>query len=94
MHARKKAGQISTPLYGIATDSWFWTFIRLDTQGKVSTHTLHWWEGREVEIISYLSRIMQRAACSSSAQGCASSREPSPPWRKRADSESPRGGDY
>jgi hypothetical protein len=34
MHARKKAGQTSILLYGIATDSWFWTFIRLDTQGK------------------------------------------------------------
>ncbi|KAJ0421228.1 hypothetical protein BJY00DRAFT_312143 [Aspergillus carlsbadensis] len=62
MHARKKPGRTSNALYGIATDSWFWTFIRLDTQGKISTHTLHWREGRQVEIISHLSRIMQRAA--------------------------------
>jgi hypothetical protein len=35
MHARKKASRPSTTLYGIASDSLFWTFIRLDTQGKV-----------------------------------------------------------
>ncbi|KAL2861894.1 hypothetical protein BJX68DRAFT_223469 [Aspergillus pseudodeflectus] len=76
MHARKKASRTSSLLYGIATDSLFWTFIRLDTQGKVSTHTLSWRDGQQIEIVSHLHRIMQRAATLSPVQSYSLSREP------------------
>ncbi|KAL2783186.1 hypothetical protein BJX66DRAFT_319013 [Aspergillus keveii] len=76
MHARKKGGRNSSPLYGISTDSLFWTFLRLDTNGKVSTHTLSWRDGQQIEIVSHLHRIMQRAATLSPVQSYSLSRQP------------------
>ncbi|KAL2825326.1 hypothetical protein BDW59DRAFT_161803 [Aspergillus cavernicola] len=61
-HARKKAGRSSTPIYGIATDSFNWQFIRLDAQGRVSTRWFSWLEGHQVEIISHVHKIMSHAA--------------------------------
>ncbi|KAL2872486.1 uncharacterized protein BJX67DRAFT_376301 [Aspergillus lucknowensis] len=37
-HARKKAGRANTTIYGIATDSYDWCFLRFDPQGKISSH--------------------------------------------------------
>ena len=33
--ARKQAGRTNWPIYGIATDSWDWHFLRLDPNGVV-----------------------------------------------------------
>lgn len=34
-HARHKAGRAKTPIYGVATDSHNWDFIRMDASGSV-----------------------------------------------------------
>lgn len=34
-HARKKAGRAKTPIYGVATDTEDWDFIRMDASGNV-----------------------------------------------------------
>ncbi|KAE8355433.1 hypothetical protein BDV28DRAFT_146107 [Aspergillus coremiiformis] len=73
---RKRRGKMDTSLYGIATDSWIWTFIRVDTRGKISTHTLSWLEGKGPDIISHLHKIMDHAAILSAAPSQTPSRQP------------------
>jgi hypothetical protein len=34
-HARNKAGRAKTPIYGVATDTEDWDFIRMDASGNV-----------------------------------------------------------
>ncbi|KAL4908447.1 hypothetical protein BDW74DRAFT_175129 [Aspergillus multicolor] len=62
-HARKKAGRSVVPIYGISTDSYLWTFIRLDSNRKVLRHSFRTNEYRgETMIVSLLHRILSQAA--------------------------------
>ncbi|KAL2851633.1 hypothetical protein BJY01DRAFT_244966 [Aspergillus pseudoustus] len=74
--ARKEAGRKNTTIWGIATDSWSWTFIRVDPHGQVLTQAYSWVEGESIEIISHLHKKMQHAACLSPAQSNTLSRQP------------------
>ncbi|KAL3458208.1 hypothetical protein BJX64DRAFT_267012 [Aspergillus heterothallicus] len=60
--ARRKAKRTLTPLWGIATDSRHWEFLRLDTNGKVSAHTLRWNYDQQDEILSLLYKIAREAS--------------------------------
>ncbi|KAL4914884.1 hypothetical protein BDW62DRAFT_204104 [Aspergillus aurantiobrunneus] len=61
-HGRKNAGRPNTAIYGIATDSYDWTFIRLSPEGNLVILTLSWKAGHGKEIISHLHKIMDHAA--------------------------------
>ncbi|KAL2870085.1 uncharacterized protein BJX67DRAFT_378631 [Aspergillus lucknowensis] len=61
-HGRKKAGRANTAIYGIATDSYDWTFIRLSPEGTLAITNLGWKDGYGAEIISHLHKIMDQAA--------------------------------
>ncbi|OJJ03764.1 hypothetical protein ASPVEDRAFT_73397 [Aspergillus versicolor CBS 583.65] len=61
-HARKKAGRANMPIYGISTDGYEWYFIYLGPQGNTSSHVLSWEQGKQVEIISHIHKILQQAA--------------------------------
>ncbi|KAL3485651.1 hypothetical protein BJX62DRAFT_242733 [Aspergillus germanicus] len=39
---RKQRGRMNAPIYGIATDTWYWYFLRLDPDGVVSKHVVDW----------------------------------------------------
>ncbi|KAL2827173.1 hypothetical protein BDW59DRAFT_179191 [Aspergillus cavernicola] len=72
-----KAGRANTAIYGISTDSYSWTFLRLGANEKVSSHYLVWNEGKQVEIISQIHRIMSHAAVLSPASTNVSGKQPS-----------------
>ncbi|KAL4783775.1 hypothetical protein BJX76DRAFT_357679 [Aspergillus varians] len=62
-HGRKKASRTNTAIYGIASDSYDWTFIRLSPQGTLSVHNLDWKDGCGAEeIVSHLHNVMDHAA--------------------------------
>ncbi|KAL2861899.1 hypothetical protein BJX68DRAFT_260699 [Aspergillus pseudodeflectus] len=61
-HARKQAGRFNSPIYGLATDSWNWYFLRLDPDGVVSKHMVDW-HTDPVEVVSHIHKIMDHAAC-------------------------------
>ncbi|KAE8331325.1 hypothetical protein BDV39DRAFT_200977 [Aspergillus sergii] len=75
-HIRKQAGRQNTDIYGIGTDSFEWTFIQLNREGKISTHSLSWIEGKGSEIIFHIHKIMDDAAILSPVPSQGPSRRP------------------
>ncbi|KAL3485647.1 hypothetical protein BJX62DRAFT_242728 [Aspergillus germanicus] len=74
--ARKQAGRTNSPIYGIATDSWDWHFLRLDPiSGVVSTHFVNW-HTDPIEVISLIHKIIDQAACLTPAPSRSLSRLP------------------
>ncbi|KAE8140934.1 hypothetical protein BDV38DRAFT_279391 [Aspergillus pseudotamarii] len=61
-HARKEVRRKDVSVYGIATDSFTWTFLYLDNSGKWSGRTYHWGSGQESLIISMIHKIIYQAA--------------------------------
>ncbi|KAL4782579.1 hypothetical protein BJX76DRAFT_358841 [Aspergillus varians] len=74
-NARKQAGRTNSPIYGIATDSWDWNFLRLDPNGVVSTRFVNWHKD-PIEVISLIHKIMDQAACLTPVSSQALSRQP------------------
>ncbi|KAJ0421234.1 hypothetical protein BJY00DRAFT_312147 [Aspergillus carlsbadensis] len=71
--ARERAGRPDTPIYGFVTDTIDYVFIRIDPQGKMSTHTILLRPDFPDKVISLLWKIMQLAPdasrCSASPNG-------------------------
>ncbi|KAE8357377.1 hypothetical protein BDV27DRAFT_170597 [Aspergillus caelatus] len=61
-HARKEVQREDVSVYGIATDSFTWTFLYLDNNGKWSRRTYQWVSGQEKLIISMIHKITRQAA--------------------------------
>ncbi|KAL3455953.1 hypothetical protein BJX64DRAFT_294562 [Aspergillus heterothallicus] len=62
-HARAKTGRTSSiPLYGIATDSEDWDFIRMDETGNVDVQQFHWTKTGGARIVSLLRKIVREAS--------------------------------
>ncbi|KAL3460129.1 hypothetical protein BJX64DRAFT_290610 [Aspergillus heterothallicus] len=61
-NARKQAERTNWPIYGIATDSWHWYFLRLAPNGVVSTHFVDWSKD-PIQVISWIHKIIDQAAC-------------------------------
>ncbi|KAL3470178.1 hypothetical protein BJX99DRAFT_264498 [Aspergillus californicus] len=59
-NARQKAG-LDAEIYGIATDSHTWAFIRINNKGQYSKWVLDW-EYDEKEIVTHILRILEYAA--------------------------------
>ncbi|OJI97481.1 hypothetical protein ASPVEDRAFT_79194 [Aspergillus versicolor CBS 583.65] len=57
-----QAGRTNSPIYGIATDSWDWYFLRLDPNGVVSAHVVLW-HNDSIEVISLIHKIIDQATC-------------------------------
>ncbi|OJJ63451.1 hypothetical protein ASPSYDRAFT_234953 [Aspergillus sydowii CBS 593.65] len=73
--ARKQAGRTNWPIYGIATDSWDWHFLRLDPNGVVSKHFMDW-RRDPIEVVSWIHKIMDQAACLTPVSSQTLSRQP------------------
>ncbi|KAL2868342.1 uncharacterized protein BJX67DRAFT_54710 [Aspergillus lucknowensis] len=61
-HARFKAGRAKIPIYGIATDSEDWDFIRMDATGNVDIQQFNWHASNGSQIISLVYKIMREAS--------------------------------
>ncbi|PWY72058.1 hypothetical protein BO83DRAFT_437967 [Aspergillus eucalypticola CBS 122712] len=61
-HARRRAGRPDVTVYGIATDSFDWTFIKIDQNSVFSSVKLDWAEGQHMECYSLLHKLIDRAA--------------------------------
>ncbi|KNG83481.1 hypothetical protein ANOM_006671 [Aspergillus nomiae NRRL 13137] len=61
-HARKEIQRKDVSIYGIATDSFTWTFLYLDNSGKWSRRTYQWESGQGNLIVSMIHKIIRRAA--------------------------------
>ncbi|OJI79677.1 hypothetical protein ASPTUDRAFT_194469 [Aspergillus tubingensis CBS 134.48] len=60
--ARRAAGRHDTAIYGVATDSNIWEFIRLGNDSKYSVAHYRWDHGHGIQIISTLRRIINHAS--------------------------------
>ncbi|RAH58424.1 hypothetical protein BO85DRAFT_487151 [Aspergillus piperis CBS 112811] len=60
--ARRAAGRHDTAIYGVATDSNIWEFIRLGNDSKYSVAHYRWDHGQGIQIISTLRRIIDHAS--------------------------------
>ncbi|KAG0159287.1 hypothetical protein PDIDSM_6809 [Penicillium digitatum] len=58
---RKRAKIPDTSVYGIATDSFKWAFIRIRPNGEWTERTYHWAHSAQ-EIVSMLAKILAHAA--------------------------------
>ncbi|KAL2848178.1 hypothetical protein BJY01DRAFT_246503 [Aspergillus pseudoustus] len=61
-HARYKARRAKTPIYGVATDSQDWDFIRMDATGNVDIQQFSWEANQRSQIISLLHKIVAEAS--------------------------------
>ncbi|KAL3451565.1 hypothetical protein BJX65DRAFT_268113 [Aspergillus insuetus] len=61
-HARAKAGRASIPIYGIATDSEDWDFIRMDGTGNVDVQQFNWKKTGGAHIVSLLRKVVREAS--------------------------------
>ncbi|GKZ78405.1 hypothetical protein AnigIFM56816_001963 [Aspergillus niger] len=60
--ARRRAKRPDVSVYGIATDSYYWFFIKIDQKSRVSKLALDWADGQEMEIYSFLHKLIDSAA--------------------------------
>ncbi|KAL4891747.1 hypothetical protein BDV59DRAFT_203339 [Aspergillus ambiguus] len=61
-NARKEVGRKDVSIYGIATDSFTWSFLYLDNQGRWSRRTYEWGSGQGDKIVSWIHKIIRQAA--------------------------------
>ncbi|EAU37388.1 predicted protein [Aspergillus terreus NIH2624] len=61
-HARKAVNKKDCTIYGIATDSFAWTFLYLDNDGRYSRIAYFWDNGDQDVIVSTIHKIIRRAA--------------------------------
>ncbi|KAL3486768.1 hypothetical protein BJX62DRAFT_241642 [Aspergillus germanicus] len=57
-HARSKAGAAKGPIYGIATDSGDWDFVRIDAEGNVDVEQFNWTKWGGSHIVSLLRKVV------------------------------------
>ncbi|KAJ0421235.1 hypothetical protein BJY00DRAFT_312148 [Aspergillus carlsbadensis] len=67
-HVRRERGRTNAPIYGIATDSMYWYFVRLHPDGVVSKHVVDW-NVNPMEFVSQIHKIMDHAAYLASRSG-------------------------
>ncbi|PYH66996.1 uncharacterized protein BO88DRAFT_427590 [Aspergillus vadensis CBS 113365] len=60
--ARRAAGRHDTAIYGVATDSNIWEFIRLGNDSKYSVAHYRWDHGHGIQILSTLRLIINHAS--------------------------------
>ncbi|KAJ0416358.1 hypothetical protein BJY00DRAFT_304238 [Aspergillus carlsbadensis] len=60
--ARHEAGRATIPIYGVATDSVDWIFIRMDGQGNVTDETFKWGRFGGSQVFSLLLKIVRQAS--------------------------------
>ncbi|KAL5364431.1 hypothetical protein BJX96DRAFT_132576 [Aspergillus floccosus] len=60
VYAARKAKKFKGGVYGICTDSYFWTFLHLSDKGHVSKRCLSW-EDNKQEVIGQLYKIIGQA---------------------------------
>ncbi|GKZ36290.1 hypothetical protein AbraIFM66950_007323 [Aspergillus brasiliensis] len=60
--ARREAGRHDTAIYGVATDSNTWEFVRLGNNSKYSVAHYKWDHGQGIEIISTLRKVIDHAS--------------------------------
>ncbi|KAJ0421222.1 hypothetical protein BJY00DRAFT_312403 [Aspergillus carlsbadensis] len=60
--ARRVAGRVGTPLYGVSSDGGDWEFVRMDARGNVDIERVSWASNQETRIISILHKIIKEAS--------------------------------
>ncbi|KAL3475728.1 hypothetical protein BJX99DRAFT_259165 [Aspergillus californicus] len=67
-HARHTSNRAKIPIYGIATDSDEWDFIRMDATGNVDIQQFSWEVSNGSRIVSLLYKIVREASTLTPAQ--------------------------
>ncbi|CEN61105.1 hypothetical protein ASPCAL07770 [Aspergillus calidoustus] len=68
-HARSNAGYTDIPIYGIATDSVDWNFIRMDGNNKVDVEQFNWDKSAGSHIVSLLRKVIRGASLLTNSNG-------------------------